>query len=667
MTLFTKLHEITGRDLQLNETQLDKLFKDTWNPSNFLNRQSIIQYFPQLLERFPWLEVYSKIQSIQASSNREEYDPWKTDFTPLIKKRFESGLINPSNPADLEIIYQFISKFGMSNLPTIFKWFVTISNAHTIEELPPKLKTDFSRAGLHPEKFTQPKELINELIQLMDKLLEDLLHDKIPEQLESSSTIKELISMQTNLDGKWSSLDRLDPIIKHQQKTQELQPQLLHLPDGYEEISLNIPFTEEQELDESQQNLVLEKKQEILSNPDLQDLIAKYRKSYEIAFKDENIVLWWHNTLELIKNNCIQEIEFLQTKQKELPNEKAQFNIDQQIESLLQAQRFIDEALKIELSAQTISSERTMALLMEGIADKILEKISGRNDFLRTLSAIHSVQIIKSTFPQRLNKLRIGVETDKLDEQQLEIWNSHIVEYMYEHYLGSNATEEEGHTEHTPFSENLHKSLGKVWNIPGKIEKSKIFQSKQAFDEVEKNESQIISPNSMNVTLVPVRGLLRSLSGNIGDACYSRLAGSLAQGKFPEITSFVFVTNRNSPKKRIVGSVLIIETRTKKNEPTMVIRANNPRENLLSQISSAELVKAMESAFSQLAEKRGLSSCLTTIDYNVNSNRQKIATETEIIHINQKNIRLKNRPETNFNDRPIWKKNKRTSGAFSVW
>lgn len=181
MTLFTKLHEITGRDLQLNETQLDKLFKDTWNPSNFLNRQSIIQYFPQLLERFPWLEVYSKIQSIQASSNREEYDPWKTDFTPLIKKGFESGLINPSNPADLEIIYQFISKFGMSNLPTIFKWFVTISNAHTIEELPPKLKTDFSRAGLHPEKFTQPKELINELIQLMDKLLEDLLHDKIPE------------------------------------------------------------------------------------------------------------------------------------------------------------------------------------------------------------------------------------------------------------------------------------------------------------------------------------------------------------------------------------------------------------------------------------------------------------------------------------------------------
>jgi hypothetical protein len=157
---------------------------------------------------------------------------------------------------------------------------------------------------------------------------------------------------------------------------------------------------------------------------------------------------------------------------------------------------------------------------------------------------------------------------------------------------------------------------------------------------------------------------LRIYGGDIGDACYAKLHGALADGKYKKLIAFTFVTGRNTPKERVRGSVLVIETTTPQGEKVMLIRANNPQENLLFSVDPEDLVMKTIAVFKGIASARKIPTVVAPLDVATAScsNRDKVAgvyqknlaKKDKNDVITAEAVELTNEEETNFNGYSSW-------------
>jgi hypothetical protein len=126
---------------------------------------------------------------------------------------------------------------------------------------------------------------------------------------------------------------------------------------------------------------------------------------------------------------------------------------------------------------------------------------------------------------------------------------------------------------------------------------------------------------------------------------------------YPNLTSFTFVTGRRSQNERLRGSVLAIETTTSSGERVLLVRANNPQENLLAQVDGKVLMREVLRVMRELAERRGIKLVVVPLDQASAScsNRQQVANYYQANFSQAPKVELVNEPATNFNGYENWK------------
>ena len=300
------------------------------------------------------------------------------------------------------------------------------------------------------------------------------------------------------------------------------------------------------------------------------------------------------------------------------------------------------ERIAIPLSKNKKNIELATLNFIENLFKDLPHVIGGkeydRDKLLREATAMQALQSIPGTHD---------------DEEKI------LTAYL-KHFSSEGATK---HTGHELFASNALKSLQRSWGGHLEVDGHPLTQAVLSLQKLEKSLSED-SDEKISVTLVPVRGILRIFSGDIGDACYTSCHNELARGDYERLTSFIYVVGRGTSYERLQGSVLIIETKTLDGEPVLLIRANNPRESLLREVNSEKLLKTVLSSLTELAKKRGITKVVVPLDKSSSScSNRPLVAEYYAKHFGAKpKLDLVNEPETNFNGYSVWNK----GGAHGV-
>lgn len=379
----------------------------------------------------------------------------------------------------------------------------------------------------------------------------------------------------------------------------------------------------------------------ILANPELQTSFSKLRSVLKIGQQiKNNPQAWWQNEQAKIKEALIAKKRQVEEKLNTLPD-KARAGALKNLEKL-------KEQIAI-ISSLTISQSIT-----EVGAATFMEKLNGiteAKEALHAFSAFHLTQVIPEGFRDTMEKLCNSA--DEATVENISLMADLLLQYLREHYLHVNQTEHI--TYHSPFSKELRKTLEGLWQMTGDINKHIIVLSAQKLQSLTAAEKEI-TMKTQEISFVPARGLLRVFSGDIGDSCYTSRHMELAKGQYPDLTAVVIVTNRGKTQERIMGSFLLIETKTSDGRGVLLIRANNPRENLLGKVDVGSLIREIITYTSEIAEKRGLNLVVVPLDEATasSSNRPAVSEFYYRSFSQRPKIDLVNQPETNFNDYNNW-------------
>lgn len=638
-------------DQQLSETITRALLGIA--PSEYHRVKAIIQRVcpPDEKIDIPWGPVYDRLLEIQGRAARREYDPWRTDLDPLVKVLVEKKILSPESAQDGEILVSFVDEYGMYNLPTIFRWHAAIKRAGAIQDIPLDVRQEIeSSLKINLERHSNKGFVTHEIKKFRQRVQAELLNDHIPKEIIESDAGFELFLAFKGVT-RWKRLVDPREIIKTWERTATLNPELAALPAGYAEVSFEVPVKAQREETAAEKTRREETRNAIIGNPELLLALGRLRHAYTRAFSFADIRKWWPETKQGTIEFIDAAISVLKERSSRESNERAQAHMERTIAALERAREGIttlDNLLQLPYAQKHRDAE--IVAFMEALAQALPENLKQQRDtVLREISALHSLCIMPENQKEILREM---TKRTTLGETDVTAWRNHLVDYMNEHYL--HEQQEEHRTGHVPFSTKLLRELQFLWGLKPNIKNNIVVQADaklRALEEI----GLVALEEKLSVSLVPARGILRIFSGDVGDACYTSQYKELARGEYPRLTAFIFVTGRGTPNERLRGSLLAIETKTADGEPVLLIRANNPQENLLGQVDVNTFLSKVIEEMKKLAKRRDITKVVVSQDSasGSSSNRPAVSSYYKTRGGTDK-IELVNEPETNFNGYPNW-------------
>ena len=670
---------------ELNTTFQNHLFQT--KPSEFLAYEEVFKKMIPEGATFSteWGAMYSRLENLQGRAGREEYDPWKTDLDPLLTKNWTKLELDTSKQVDAEIVYNFVNEYGMYNLPTIFEWHVALSRTKEMSEIPENVREEMEATlGVSLDRFTNKGALTQEIKKFKTKIQKDLLADKIPEAVIHTKAGLDLFN---SLKGSTRfSQDGTPPdILKKWKEMVSDKPELAKMKEGYKEVSFEVPLIKKKKLELKEEEAIREAETKILANPDLNTVIfgyeAAYRDAHHMLLDTTSIPEWWQTHME--KNMRFMEQELaaldaildrtdeqwdaliaaqsnekekmaLEKKRKALKTPVGKTGFNKQKEKLLIENTKVDQLiLPPGFEDLTMPGhEAVVAEFLEKVNTEFSGRIPEKDELMRTLSALHAFLVMSPAQKDMLSGRLVERPSAYLNKEEVYSWASYMRDYMKEHYL--NAEQKVEHTKHSAFSKELLAGLHDVWNTKD-VKNNILFKQEAELKKLEKADQEETGETT-TVHLVPSRGVLRTYGGDLGDACYSSRHGELAEGKYPELTSFTFVTGRNTKNERLAGSVLAIEATTPEGEKVLLVRANNPQESLLHKVDPDVLIAKTLEEMKALAARREIPLVVVPLDgaSTSSSNRPLVSAYYAKKFKRTDVVRLVKTPETQFNGYPNW-------------
>ena len=302
-----------------------------------------------------------------------------------------------------------------------------------------------------------------------------------------------------------------------------------------------------------------------------------------------------------------------------------------------------------------LSDEKHLIAFLERLTALSAFKLASVDQFMLRLSLVHirntagEGQIASGALQDQISQLADPTQT-KFSAEGVEAFTNYFAQFIKEHYL--NPAQQPEHTNHTPFSPELVASLERAWQLRGTGNQhgGRLMAAQKKIREVQQKGKQVID-ETMDLTAVPSKGILRVVGGDLGDACYTSQHEPLAKGEFPGITSLTLVTNRKKNQERMVGSVLCVESTTKDGERILYLRANNPRENILQRIDVSSYNDQLLDYAEDVAKKRGIRYIGLVRDpaTQASSNRPAISGNYAERFGDAPAVMLEDSPDTNFN------------------
>ncbi len=641
----SKIAELTQQSIEYQEVIREIVVE--WlkelTPSEYLDQIVILEpYLPKEIDvnQIPLTLAYKKLLNLQARSSKGEYDPWKTDLDPLVKSAENDDLIKKDDVKSLDALIDYVQNYGMSNLPTLYKWHAKLSEVGNLNELSEDVRKEIEAdLGIRLDKFKNRGELTKEIKKFRKSVQESILMDEVHPALVESKIGNELFALLKG-STQWEKGDDPKSLINRWLEFKNLNPELAKIPEGYNEVSFEVPIVIRRDTSLSEQERREKKENEILSNSDL----VKSIKEFKLAFLNANhkdSEQWWKS----VKNRILDE---LAEKQKSIAiqistttNDQAKIGMENQI-------RNIDESIHVLKNSELPGSHEE---ILENILKVIPKKFTSRDLVLKEATARQAWEIMPDGFKQTLTEL--SANSSSLNVEEVIKIRDFLVAYMNEHYL--NPSQEEHQTNHKPFSGDLLEELRNIYGMKPNFEKNILNLSYQKLISLEEGNAESTSKTT-TVTLVPAKGVLRIYSGDIGNACYTSQHNNLAKGEYPNLTAFTFVTGKGTDNERLNGSVLAIETETPAGERVLLVRANNPKENLLNQVDSKVLLENTLAEMKALALRRGINKVVVPRD-NASascSNRAKVAGYYAEKYVDAPKVQLVESAETSFNGYKNW-------------
>lgn len=556
------------------------------------------------LEADPWYSGIQRALKIQGRSANVEHDPWVREARTLIDKLLEDGILDRASKMDGDLIVEYVKTFGLYDLPNVARIYFRLKRG-TFAELPDGDKKLLVELVGPKAARLESEHLINELRKLRGDIQRDLLADKIPRKV--GTVLGEEVFNIVRGTSKWEQGDRPGEIFRIWRQTVETAKaggsnENVEVAAGYEEMTFAVPILRRVEAD----------------NPEA-------RKAKELELLAAEPLVGWTDRLR----HALERAERIH---------------DTGIEGIPGIPDFDPEVAR-ELNASPFeANDERLVAHMESVA--ALPANDETNRVLLTLSVLH-VQAIARDWSEAL-------ETEPGNEKGFvrEV-SGFLRQYLLEHYL--NPAQNPKHVGHRPFSETLRAAVERAWGLSDGIESHIVTQTDKRLTELEPRAE--VGRETVDITLVPVQGPARIYSGEIGDACFSSKHVELASGQYPGIKAAAFVTNRNKPKERLNGSILFVETRLAATDSrTIVVRANNPRQNLVAQVDAKSLVRQTIGAAIATARLRKIKHVGLVRDEAsmASSNREAVSTVYEEEYGYLDPVELVNEPETNFNGYDIW-------------
>lgn len=588
----------------------------------------------EVLEKIPWKGSVDKMLNIQKRSRRSEYDPWINEIKPLVRSLLEQKVLSLENQKDGEVLFEYVKRVGAKNLYSYFKLFKSLQDVKSVNELSLDLKDDLKKSfDIDADQICKrdPSNInliINEIEKYRSSFNTDLINESkdLPERALQSKYNKE--AFHSIIGGVSSGT------LEEFKKKFDKSPELFTLPEGYENVDVKIgEYGEKSSLELSRCE------EEIKSALENQDLINYHDRVFATinSFKEKNMVWEKEDDLKSNINNIFNSELRLISEKLNLTkdNPKILENLTKRKETL---QRQADN---FNAFARNKKDANNLTNLMESYFKLIPDDFSIKQKILLELSFKDMSKKIPEQFEKLTNPSFVS-KNPSVDS--VNILSEFIRSHVKEHYLNKK------HGEHQKIeteNKDLIKYLEKIWGAKD-FEKSILAITENKIAGLEKGEIKNVK---RDISFVPSKGIQRIVTGYLGGACTTRQSEKLAKGEFKNVVSYSIILDKGGDKQKFGGSFLFIETKTKKKEPVLIVRANNPSQGLANVIDMDELIEKILEEAKSVAKRRNIPFVGVAVKQGVASNR------TFVVDYYKKNFKLddksmlalENSEETNFN------------------
>jgi hypothetical protein len=653
--------------------------------------------FESIWKTKPWLVAISKLQSIQAINNNEKNCPWVLELKPLLKTIFNEKFVSLDNPNDAELLFSFIKKMGMVNIPSVFKIYAECFRNNSLSELSNETINELNELGIKLKKpngewkFSDTKNVFAELNNYVNNFRKTLLSDSIPNGMETKIGIELFNKLKGSTS--WERHDSVDEIISLWKKT--LQSKDVKIPIEFQENVFNVGVISRVEkkqtrLEESEINKILDSKECL-------ELYSPIANSVSVLWEYANPIEYWLNTkskLIIALNQKINESENLLSKDPEELSRLIDSEPDNDKRKMLLA--FTSSKARESKQKHLVTLKNDLGRLesldlkqdLKNIDEKIiwileeLQKIDKKSFDVDAVFRRLSIQHMGLKMPEGWReRLKDNFQnSNQATRERIETLTELSRGYVSEHYLHD--SQEINHTGHMPFSKDLNKKLRQVWKVQEDTQNLYPLERvlKKIVFHMEDSKINLEPDKETSVSMIPAVGLLKIYSGDFGDACYTSRHKEIANGDYKNIVAWIYAINRNKSTEKIIGSMLNIIATTEQGGDAIIARANNPKENFIQSVDSDKFVISSLREVIETAKKMRKEKIARNIAWNKSqcvlipidratascSNRGLVADVYKKRFTNCEKVGLLSTKETNFNSYDNWNKNS-THACVKIW
>lgn len=629
--------------------------------------RAILTYFPEastgedsqdphikfLVKDMPWGSAYKALEGIQARTGRIEFDPWVRELAPLVRYVIDENLLDPNSKADGQIIVDFVSGIGMRYARHLIATYVELRKSNTWDEVSQEVRAIVCESkGLNSNN--SPSQAAVALLKLGGDLQKAILNER-----NGSKGTQKLVELLDNpvfqdlffsIKGstQWEGYYNLDDITKTCLRTVDKKRK----PETrirHRETTLMVKMRSQVSTEDA--SIVEEKLKQQVSKTHVQNAWHDFKDAVTHRVTEHEVVPY----LGTVKVALISELE---TKHLSMLG-KLEHVKKEAVPSLrLAVDQLRDLIIRISepsfLSFTNRDMEDGQCILVkaiEEIAKAVPFRCAARDTALLRLSFSHMYPKVGEEMQWKLDQLIHSVPSPEI----LENCSEFLLGYVNTHYLARGSTESQ---RDSGLSNDACEIIRRLWQLEKPLEQP-LVKTHSILFSLQENHSQDLNDNRhMPVHLVPLGLFGRVWAGDFGDACYTKYRVELAQGKFSNITSYAIVTGRHTQQERIYGSVLVIETTTPEGDNVLLVRANNPRKNLLARVDPDSLVSETLKHFVQLAFESPAKFRYVCVPLDnagdSGSNREEVSSFYYREYSNQTRLELSDQPATNFNGYDNW-------------
>lgn len=571
-------------------------------------RQLVVEHLPALKAAYALnpkahqrgiVGMLLRLYYIQPPSRNTANDPWVSEIEKIAK----TALV--SSPEDADQLVDYVQSFGLVCAPELIRIHDRVFKARTVANVDASSRRTLESVGV---TFPAAAELARRPDLSVRALLEQLkaIIAAIPSRLLVGERVEGLDTGIGNElfkvllgETRWGQHDSVAGMQKLLAEAERKNPESAKVPSAFHESEFSIKETSRS------------------ADRSADERMAEFLSSREVRERFGALAGGWANGLDVTRGNdrlekireTIRDMfeESLRRLRIALESDDAAFAdylaplgpeqkaAEQRLRTVAGEARgragLEKQAARIRELIAEIASVDVGAVGEQGLVEWIsanASRMSSSAEWLRELSARDMARLMPEGMRQAVE---IAVsERDSPTLGSLDKLAGVQRQYVREHYL--NAEQRPDHTGHPPYSKAAVWALEKAWQL-GETKANRL-PIEEAFEKGTKisRGKEAAEESVVSVRMIPVVGLLRVYAGEIGDACYSSHHVALANGTYPNLQAWVYGTTDENDHLTLRGSVLALNVQTTDGVPTLVVRANNPKENFIRGLDAPAFVRA---------------------------------------------------------------------------